>query len=374
MKSSKWNLVVSFGSLALCGLLAFEHVDHVGSLGLNSPVVWAFKVALVLSTLLPAASFVCNCMKGRRVVAALQVVVAALLVVAYFVCAALALNFYYDSHGGSAREAGLRPQLSARAALDAVHDYERARRRDGGRFFFDPWSLTVVGDADDAHWRAEGFARCLLAPSKSAPREETNGVMQLDVLASGAVEEVSFRALRKNEPPSFLSLRSLLSYCKATDVPDEDIVALWLGGVAAGVIQLPGRRIRVAQADIIAAEVRRFKETIAKADRIVVRAGGYTCCCTNVDAQAKLCVITNAAEIAAFNKMFRFTTDNWGWCMCCGYPGVDWWRGDERLELTSVQHCMALRAGGFSVCDVPFEKDAAKELKDYFARRGIATD
>jgi hypothetical protein len=59
--------------------------------------------------------------------------------------------------------------------------------------------------------------------------------------------------------------------------------------------------------------------------------------------------------------------------MCCGYPGIDWWKGGEPVALTSVQHSLALRWGFFSD-DYPFTEESAKALVQWLKDRGISAD
>ena len=95
--------------------------------------------------------------------------------------------------------------------------------------------------------------------------------------------------------------------------------------------------------------IKKFKELTGTADRIVIREGGFDCCgkvgTTEKDGKWLL-VITNAAEIAEFNALFEFTEDC-GECMCCGYPGIDWYRKGKRITLTAMQHGHSLRWKGF---------------------------
>ena len=57
--------------------------------------------------------------------------------------------------------------------------------------------------------------------------------------------------------------------------------------------------------------------------------------------------------------------------MCCGHPGIDWWKGGERLALTSMQHGQALRWNTFSD-DYPFTAESAEALARWFEERGIS--
>ncbi len=109
----------------------------------------------------------------------------------------------------------------------------------------------------------------------------------------------------------------------------------------------------------------RFGAAIRDADRIVIRDGGGGCCGANPDKEPALYVITNKAEMAKFNSMFKFAGVN-PRCMCCGYPGVDWWKGDKRLVLTAIHHGRALRWSGFGGVDVRFMPESARRIRDWF--------
>ena len=57
-------------------------------------------------------------------------------------------------------------------------------------------------------------------------------------------------------------------------------------------------------------------------------------------------------------------------CMCCGYPGIDWWAGDHKIILSNVQHCQALRWHGFSG-DMPLVDESAAKLEDWLTGHGV---
>ena len=106
----------------------------------------------------------------------------------------------------------------------------------------------------------------------------------------------------------------------------------------------------------------RFASAIRDADRIVVRDGG---CGANLDKEPALYVITNKAEIAAFNGMFKFASVHSS-CKCCGYPGIDWWKGDKRIALTAIHHGQALRWRGGLPGNVRFTRSSAQRICDWF--------
>ena len=115
----------------------------------------------------------------------------------------------------------------------------------------------------------------------------------------------------------------------------------------------------------------RFAEMSEKADRIVIRNGGYNCCRKNVDDQEILYVITNASEIAEFNSLFKFRSGGSGnFCMCCGYPGIDWWCGDKKLALTALKHKHGLWWEGIGGV-APLTIESAIKVREWFTRHGI---
>ena len=66
--------------------------------------------------------------------------------------------------------------------------------------------------------------------------------------------------------------------------------------------------------------------------------------------------------------------------MCCGYPGIDWYKGKKRLALTAVQHGMGIRWKKFGTSyvgpirfygDVPLTTDSALWLIDWLRGHGV---
>jgi hypothetical protein len=115
----------------------------------------------------------------------------------------------------------------------------------------------------------------------------------------------------------------------------------------------------------------RFQSMASWADRIVVRDGGFNCC-GPVDHQGILFEVTDATEIAELRKHIELMPGTpGGGCMCCGYPGIDWYRGSQRLALTSLQHGRALRWKGLPG-DASLTEESAKALRDWLKRHGIS--
>ena len=95
-----------------------------------------------------------------------------------------------------------------------------------------------------------------------------------------------------------------------------------------------------------------FHPAIEHADRIVIRADGFNCC-GPVDETNILFQVTAADEIADVRSHISFlaltTTNSFQeTCMCCGSPGMDWYRGSKRLALTAIVHGGKIRWKRFS--------------------------
>jgi hypothetical protein len=113
-----------------------------------------------------------------------------------------------------------------------------------------------------------------------------------------------------------------------------------------------------------------FHKLIDKADRIVIRNGGYNCC-GPVDKDKIILTLTKRTDITNFNAVIQFETNQtWDACMCCGYPGVDWYIGKKRIALTGVQHGIGLRWKGFPG-DASFTKESSQRFAQWVLDHGI---
>ncbi len=88
---------------------------------------------------------------------------------------------------------------------------------------------------------------------------------------------------------------------------------------------------------------------ILSADRIVVRDGGDICCTSAEETlkQRVLFEVRDPREVETVRDHMRFfpvMTRNR--CLCCGQPGIDWYRGDERLAITAWKHGSGIMWGG----------------------------
>ena len=137
-----------------------------------------------------------------------------------------------------------------------------------------------------------------------------------------------------------------------------------------GIVCWTNAPICVTDSLIFEARTNRFASLIASADKIVVRKGGYICCSTNVDVQPIATIVTNAADIAAFNSLLRFYRSPYFSCACCGYPGIDWWVGDRKIVLSNVHHCRAIRWEGFSG-DMLLVKESSDNLRAWLESHGV---
>ncbi len=114
-----------------------------------------------------------------------------------------------------------------------------------------------------------------------------------------------------------------------------------------------------------------FHRVIAGADRIVVRDGGFDCYGA-VDDQPVLFEVTDLDEIREVRKRLQFereqeTTS----CFCCGYPGIDWYEGDKRVALTSLQHRYRIRWKDFPG-DARLTDESSHWLTYWLARHSVA--
>lgn len=124
---------------------------------------------------------------------------------------------------------------------------------------------------------------------------------------------------------------------------------------------------------------------IEDADRIVVRFGGIDCC-GRVNETNILFKVTDPTEVAAVKSNLHFmaiTTTNCfeTICLCCGWPGMDWYTGKHRIALTAVQHGRGIRWRGFSTARLlgfrtgygaaAFTEESRQWLHAWFLRRGV---
>lgn len=128
-----------------------------------------------------------------------------------------------------------------------------------------------------------------------------------------------------------------------------------------------------------------FHAVVAGCDRMVVRKGGFTCH-GDVDRDPVLLELTNRVEVQAFARSVQFapvlsTNTMLETCLCCGYPGIDWYIGKRRVAVTAVQHLKRLRWDGFTGArvlsvpygygDAPLTLGSSQWLSNWFQQHGV---
>ena len=135
----------------------------------------------------------------------------------------------------------------------------------------------------------------------------------------------------------------------------------------------------VTVADLVETGVADFKKRVAQADKIVIRDGTVKWDLPT-DKDPVLRTIIDPKEIAAFNKMFVFvekakksdwdTSDIGQPCRCEGGPGIDWWKGGEKLAQTALHHGKSLWWDGFT-WDFFLTPSSKDEVAKWFSAHSI---
>jgi hypothetical protein len=122
-----------------------------------------------------------------------------------------------------------------------------------------------------------------------------------------------------------------------------------------------------------------FKKRVAQADKIVIRDGTVKWD-RPTDKDPVLRTITDPKEIAACNKMFVFVekakkedwepSDTGQPCRCEGGPGIDWWKGGEKLAQTALHHGKSLWWDGFT-WDFFLTPSSKDEVAKWFSANSI---
>jgi hypothetical protein len=114
----------------------------------------------------------------------------------------------------------------------------------------------------------------------------------------------------------------------------------------------------------------KFHKTIAEADRIVIRDGGFGCC-RNVDDAKIFFQIKDIMEIKKVYSKLKFQRQQYfSACGCCGYPGIDWYKGDKRIALTALKHGKRLKWKGFSTPEA-LTDESSKWLVAWLVKHGV---
>ncbi len=116
-----------------------------------------------------------------------------------------------------------------------------------------------------------------------------------------------------------------------------------------------------------------FHAVIADADRIIVRDGGFGCCGPVRD-DPIIFVVTDAQEIKDLHANLVFEKKQGSsFCLCCGRPGIDWYRGDEGLARTSVKHGSSIMWQGFDET-AELTPDCAAWLNKWLLGHGVTKE
>jgi hypothetical protein len=131
-----------------------------------------------------------------------------------------------------------------------------------------------------------------------------------------------------------------------------------------------------------------FGPAVAGADRLVVHGDGFDCC-GPIDETNILFEVTDPQEVESVRSHVAFvartTSESFmETCMCCGGPGLHWYRGGKRIALTAMQHGHAIRWKGFFTSrilgfrmgygDGPLTEESQQWLSNWFAAHGVATE
>ena len=199
----------------------------------------------------------------------------------------------------------------------------------------------------------------------------TSVAFQVD--SSGRIRELSREPAEERPYPSLSCwFPGFFSYCEAAGIKVDSLSEISTdAGTNLVLVVGTSAPLRISREEIARVEKAYFFATIADADRIVIRDGGFDCCTPIeiINQQRTLAVITNMTEIADFTAMIQFKDGPGnGQCLCCGYPGIDWYKGGKRVALTSVQHGHALRWRGF-FDDYLFTKESSQALARWLKDR-----
>lgn len=132
-------------------------------------------------------------------------------------------------------------------------------------------------------------------------------------------------------------------------------------------IPLAGIVVLLQTGEWMAPQIRFLSDAIESADRIIVRDGGFDCC-GPVDDEAILFEVVNPSEVAEVRAHMDFSYYGGGRCACCGFPGIDWYQGKERLALTAVQHGKAIRWKGGDEC---LTEDSREWIVEWLVAHGV---
>jgi hypothetical protein len=90
-----------------------------------------------------------------------------------------------------------------------------------------------------------------------------------------------------------------------------------------------------------------------------------------IEQRGVLFTVTDPMELRQLVEKIQFQkAQNTNSCACLGYPGIDWYRGQERIAATSVQHGRAVRWKDFPA-DALLTEESAAWLRQWLMGHGI---
>ncbi len=90
------GMCLAWGAFVVCGVAIVKYADYISLHGTSGDAHGLLRGLLNVSALAVAASFARSCMRKRKLLAVMQAIAAIVLLLAYAVCSAAAMNFYYD--------------------------------------------------------------------------------------------------------------------------------------------------------------------------------------------------------------------------------------------------------------------------------------
>ena len=116
-----------------------------------------------------------------------------------------------------------------------------------------------------------------------------------------------------------------------------------------------------------------FHDKITGCDKIVVRDGGYDPFVPYYSQKA-IKIIIDPCDVNTFIKTIKFSRlQRIGRCDCYGYPGIDFYRNNKRILVTSIKHNIAL-CMPFINYDVKFTKRTRNFIENFVGQLVIDTN
>ena len=111
---------------------------------------------------------------------------------------------------------------------------------------------------------------------------------------------------------------------------------------------------------------------LGEADRIRVRTGGT--CHRMPDAELTVFEETDPARIREVVAAIRLMPGPQSRCMCCGYPSIEFYRGDELITTIGYHHGRSIRWPDRWKWDVELTSDSARSLNQWLAEHNVPAE